>query len=170
MNPDPLQMNANATHQCILAGIVSQTTGPVLELGVGYYSTPILHFMCQNRPLLSVESHLAWHEFFAIPFRNGMHDFYFARTGLPSEIFEVDKYKDLKWDVAFVDHSPSNDRVKCVEALRSKAKYIVCHDTEPGAVVYEWNGIFDTFKYKMYWDFFKNGTTIVSDVAEIGLV
>ena len=167
MKPDPLQMNANGTHSCVLAGIITQTTGPVLELGIGHYSTPLIHFMCRNRPVLSVESDREWMQFYANSFKNGCHDFQcFDRV---SSIFEMEQYKDLQWDVAFVDHSPSEDRRVCVESLRTRAKYIVVHDSEPLAVVYKWDGIFETFKYKYYWDFFGNGTTVVSDICQIEL-
>jgi len=165
--PDINQMNANGTHYCLLAAIVHQTTGSVVELGVGHYSTPMLHFMCQNREVVSIETNAEWHNYFSSLFAKGSHKFEFTNENLISNVL---KNYTRKWDVAFVDHGPEQDRPRCVELLRNRAKYIVVHDSEPNAVAYGWNGIFDTFKYKYYWDFYGNGTTIVSETEEIRLI
>lgn len=167
MKPDPLQINANATHQGILAGVVAQTTGPVIELGVGHYSTAMLHFMCKHRPLLSIENDIDWHNFYAAPFRNGTHDFYYAKNMTYVEALNTDKYKPLFWDVAFIDHSPEQQRRDTVEEMRKRAKFIVVHDAEPEAVIYNWGNLFETFKYKYYWNFYGNGTMAVSDFEPI---
>lgn len=163
------QMNANATHYGILAAMIAKTTGPVLELGVGHYSTPLIHFMCQRRNALSVDTSHEWFVWFAKEFKRGSHQFYCTQNRLISEDF-FKAFKRKHWDVAFVDNNPSVDRVKCVEKLRNRAKFIVVHDSEPRAVAYGWGDVFDTFKYRFYWDFYHNGTTVVSDVEEIGLV
>ena len=159
--------NATATHQGLLTGLVAQTTGPVLECGVGHFSTPVLHYMCKHRPLLSLENDKDWHSFFHPQFSNGIHCLYFFKDMEYADVLKQDFCKDLFWDVAFVDHSPCIKRKDTVQALRSRAKYIVVHDAEPQAVAYEWGNLFDTFKYKKYDDFYGNGTMAVSDFAPI---
>jgi len=172
IEPSIGQIDANATHIGILAGMVAKTTGPVVELGVGHYSTPVLHYMSQvGRPTLSVETNKEWCEYFANQYQNRIHEFYCTENKLVSvDFFSNEQYKDIKWDVAFVDNGPETDRAKCVQLLRDKAKYIVVHDSEPAAVAYNWGGIWDTFKHRYYWDFYGNGTIVVSDTEEIGLV
>ncbi len=165
--PDVTQMNANGTHYCLLAALIQNTTGPVVELGVGHYSTPMLHFMCQNRPVTSIETNIDWYNYFNDLCGKGSHNLEHTNEFLISSYLHND---NRVWDVAFIDHGPEPDRPKCVELLRNRAKYIIVHDSEPNAVAYGWNGIFDTFKYKYYWDFYGNGTTIVSETEEINFV
>lgn len=171
-SPDKCQISATATHFPILAAMVNKTTGPVIELGVGHYSTPMLHFMCQKRPLLSVDTYKEWVDFFAKDFQNDHHTFECTNNQLiSSHFFYNSPNKRGPWDVAFVDNGPEVDRAKCVNMLRErKTKYIVVHDSEPLAVAYGWGKLFESFKYRFYWDFYGNGTTVVSDTDEIGLV
>jgi len=55
--PDPY-----STHQRLLVRGLMETTGPVLELGCGHYSTPIVEEICrnQNREVTSLDNHPAW--------------------------------------------------------------------------------------------------------------
>lgn len=48
----------HSTHLAVLMEAVRRTAGPVLELGVGLYSTPVLHWLCYptNRRLVSYDS------------------------------------------------------------------------------------------------------------------
>jgi len=50
------------THIPVLAACVAKTTGPVLELGCGHYSTRLLHALCgaMGRQLLTVDVNLKW--------------------------------------------------------------------------------------------------------------
>lgn len=66
------------THVPALAAAVAHTTGPVLELGCGHGSTPLLHAMCQPtaRVLCTVESDSHWAEPFAGRFTAPWHGFY----------------------------------------------------------------------------------------------
>jgi hypothetical protein len=98
---------------------------------------------------------------------NGIHSFWYIKDISYADIFKTEKYADFFWDVAFVDHSPPEARRYTVEALRTRAKYIVVHDAEPLAVAYNWGNLFDTFKYKCYDDTYGNGTIIVSDNSVI---
>ena len=50
------------THLAPLIRAMERTTGPVLELGVGFFSTPYLHYACQStgRHLTSYETSKTW--------------------------------------------------------------------------------------------------------------
>lgn len=170
LKPDIAQMNANATHAGILAAMLAKTTGSMLELGVGHFSTPTLYYVAKitGRYALSVETSREWYDFFADQFSSDSHKFFCTDNRLISTCFE-EYYGEKHWDVVLVDNGPSTDRVSCIEMLRKKAKYIIVHDSESAAVAYDWSNIFETFKYKYYWDFYGNGTTVVSDEMEIGL-
>ncbi len=59
-------MDMYGTHMACLIAAVINTTGPVLELGSGHYSTPLLHVLCSPhdgkpaRLLVSTETELNW--------------------------------------------------------------------------------------------------------------
>lgn len=166
------QMNPNATHYGILAAMIAKTSGPIAEFGSGHYSTPMLHYMghAMNRKALSVEVSPDWHKYFRDQFECPGHNFFCTENKLVSRAFpENGTHYNTNWGIVLIDHGPETDRPRCIEMMRNKAKYIVVHDSEPLAVAYNWGNIFDTFKYRFYWDFYGNGTTVVSDVEDIGL-
>jgi len=169
--PSTDQMNPNATHYGILAAMIAKTVGPIVEFGSGHYSTPMLHYMscAMNRVALSIEVSPDWCKYFEDQFGHGSHKFFCTENKLVSRAFPESQYHNTKWDVALIDHGPELDRPRCVEMMRNKAKFIVVHDSEPLAVAYNWGNIFSTFKYRFYWDFYGNGTMVVSDVEDIGL-
>ena len=175
MNDIVIKRNdANGTHNCILGAILGETTGPVLELGVGHFSTPLIYYMCKDRFCISIENDIEWYKFFRDEFSSRLHYFCHAKKDVSDElsrILQTEEFKNIFWDVVFVDQAPAGDRVKCVEILRNKARYIICHDTEPTVPKdYNWQNIWNTFKYKYYWNYFGiNGTTVMSDFSEIPL-
>ena len=146
--------NQYGTHLPVLAYFVSKTTGPVLELGSGYYSTPILNLLCKDRLLVTADSNKEWiRRFYSL--RNYNHAF-----------FEVDDWSkfdhiDKPWDVAFVDHAPGERRVVDIERLKNNCKYILVHDSETASYGYE--PTLSTFKYRYDYRFFRTWTTVVSN-------
>lgn len=162
--PDISQMNANGTHVPILSALLTKTGGPVIELGTGHYSTPLLYYVAKTsgRLVLSVDTNKEWNDYFEMIFNSEHHKFYCTDNRLISMEFNKSEWKDIKWDVAFIDCGPDVDRVKCVDLFRNKSKYIIIHDAEPRAVAYGWGDIFDTFPNKFYYDFYGNGTIVVS--------
>lgn len=163
-HPSVSQMNANATHVPILCALLAKTGGPVVEFGAGHYSTPLLHFVAKTtgRLVLTVETNQEWNDYFAESFQNEHHKFFCTENKLISTSFPANEWGAYKWDIAFIDCGPDIDRARCVKMMKSRAKYIMVHDTEPNASVYDWGDIFDIFKNKFYWDFYGNGTTVVS--------
>lgn len=164
-------ISATGTHFPILAGIVAQTAGPVLEMGCGWYSTPMLHYLCKRRPLFTAEANQIWLNYFSNLYRRGTHDFEIATN---NDYFSCKRIEligkldgDNKWAVAFVDHSPAEKRVESVERLRWLARYIVVHDSELNAVAYRWGNIFDTFKYSAHFAWTDVRTSIVSMTDKI---
>lgn len=163
--PTVYQMNANGTHIPILSALVLKTEGPIVELGAGHYSTPLLHFLCKNnkRTVVSVDTSRVWNEFFETRFKSDNHKYYCTNNKLISvDFLRKSEWKDTVWAVAFIDCGPDADRRRCVEALRNKAKYIIVHDAEPEAKVYGWDGVFDTFPNRFCWSLYGNSTEVVS--------
>ena len=135
-----------STHLPLLIEVMKRTSGDVLELGPGVFSTPFLHWRCEveKRNLLTIESDRKWFNFCRQYYRTPYHKF-----------LHVKKWDDAKeainkeWDVAFIDHSPSRRRVVEIAQLANLAKYIVIHDSEERKdYEYHYPSIYPLFKYR----------------------
>jgi hypothetical protein len=121
-------MDPAGTHLPILKHIVELTTGPVLEMGMGYNSTPILHEMCKERLLVSLDSQTEWVEKFA-DFRSYQH-----KIQTISSWDDTARYlQTIYWDVVFIDHWPCERRIIDMRLLMHNTRFMVVHDTEPRA-------------------------------------
>jgi len=146
-----------ATHLPLLAACVAHTTGPVLEVGMGTFSTPVLHAMCAERggrALCSLESDPAWYQEY-IHYATEWHRLFLVSSWAEAEI-------ERAWDVALVDHTPPIRRVVDIARLRPWARLIVVHDTENRCYAYE--PLLTTFKYRVEWQGYSPWTSVVSDV------
>lgn len=152
------------THIPALLKVLSLTHGNVLELGMGIYSTPLLHWACfGKRMLVSYESIPEWYELHK-EYHTGVHEVHFVKDFSEADI-------ERPWDVAFVDHTPASRRKEEIKRLANYAKYIVVHDTE-GAQnpLYHFSDIYPLFKYRYNFSTVRPNTTILSnfiDVSEI---
>lgn len=158
------------THLVPLIVSLNLTKGPVLELGMGPVSSPLLHTLCKNAfPPRSVVS-LEEDEFWLKEFRSlaeGLHQM--------RHVANWDKVIDLigtEWDVVLVDNEKIKDaraniakgeffviRRKIVERFK-KSKIIVIHDSDSFHLSQEWIDLIKSFKY--YWNYtFQNPSTLV---------
>ena len=71
------EFDCYSTHRPVLVKILAITDGPVLELGCGWGSTPLLHKLCkeQNRMLITVEDNMDWMARFKEQFESDSHIF-----------------------------------------------------------------------------------------------
>ncbi|MGE0206433.1 MAG: hypothetical protein AB7R69_01140 [Candidatus Babeliales bacterium] len=160
------------THMAPLMTVVANTKGPILELGSGDYSTPLLHAVCSvtKRFLLTTDTDKRWLSLFIDLARDWHHFSYIP-------VFEDDWAKNPKpelwdavgtdryWSVVFVDHRPGDRRRVDIERLRHNADIFVVHDTEEPAYGYE--PVLATFKYRYTYLRYAIQTTIVSDTIDI---
>lgn len=162
------------SHFAVLAAAVARTTGPVLECGMGDFSTPMLHLMCKGkRELVSLESDREWLNRFS-RYISDDHDMGLIEASI--ETWEAygksigDFYKD---GVIFLDQAPGEARVPMALALKGKARFLVCHDTEadipPSAGNYGWAKLNGVFKYASTYKEFGPWTTVYSDEEEFAL-
>ena len=149
--------NRYSTHLPMLAACVAHTSGPVLELGCGEFSTPVLSALCLARHLLSVESDPAWLAQFD----------YLRRAGHRIELVESwdDAPIDVQWDVVLIDHAPAARRVVDIMRLKDLARLIVLHDTEHR--LYEYDLIWPAFKYRAEWKRRAPWTSVVSNFESL---
>lgn len=118
------------SHLPILVKLFYSTSGPILELGCGLFSTVFLFWACMptQRRLVTYENEQRFYDWltdFKNP-KNKCHmDFH--------EIHKVDNWDtvdlSMPWSLAFVDHGPDNRRVEEIKRL-THAEYVIVHDAE----------------------------------------
>jgi hypothetical protein len=155
------------THQPVLLALLGQLPrARVLELGIGFGSTPIL--LGRSGSSLSLETDLTWYR----RFRR------YASTDHCVKLWrDFDErewrcpYFDEHWDVALVDNSPAATRQSNLLKLAESSRFIVCHDTQecfrPAASNYGWD--FSTFRHAWTYTRFGTYTTVVSNHEPIPL-
>lgn len=160
-------MDPHGTHLPLLVAAVARTTGDVLELGCGNYSTLVLHELCKalNRRLWTYDSDPAWLDQF-------MH---LASDG--HQLFPVDKDHwdsaaiHRPWGCAFVDHAGPDSgrgerRIVEIGRLAKWADAIVVHDTEEAGYGYE--PTLARFTYRMDYKIVRPWTSVVSNRMDVG--
>jgi len=148
------------THLPYLLEAVRRTTGPVLELGAGDGSTPVLHELCSmsGRLVVTVDCSMEWLVRYA-SLMNEQHRFEHKLD--PSETEWLTK----DWAVVFVDHSPGETRRAAIARARERAEYIVVHDTEE--LGYEIEELLSSFKHRKDFRYARPWTSVVSDRREV---
>jgi hypothetical protein len=145
-----------ATHLPALMRALTLTDGAVLELGMGLFSTPFLHYACQlagERPLMSVENDERWAKQFET-YRRPWHHIVSVEDwddfDIEGEFFPDDT--GYVWDVALVDHSPSARRVVDIKRLAHCARLIIAHDSNGRYENdYHYSTIYPLFRYRTDW-------------------
>jgi hypothetical protein len=151
------------SHLPVLIELFSKTTGSILELGCGMYSTPYLHWACHStrRRLVTFESDPQWFPFLK-QFESEFHLIYCIDDWDTIDISEP-------WSIAFVDHSPNQHRWKEIVKLQH-ADFVVAHDAENSANhKYGYSRIHKLFLYRYkYTDTFNAPfTAVFSNVYDV---
>jgi hypothetical protein len=155
---------AYGTHLPCLIKAMEKTSGDVLELGTGIFSTPYLRYMCMlsNRKLVSYENFKNWYDFLIKYYKpNKNHEINF-----------IEKYSDApiekSWDVVLIDQTPDSSRTEEIKRLKDLAKYIVIHDANPSnEKVTHYSEIYPLFKYKSDWNGDYNRATVLSNLVNL---
>ncbi len=103
------------------------TTGDVLELGMGFFSTPLLSNVTSDydRRLVSVDTKFEWLSKFLDYNKTQNHNVFLVDTE------SIIKYgSDKKWGLVLVDHSTAATRYINIIDLAQKAQIVVAHDAE----------------------------------------
>jgi hypothetical protein len=150
-------MHPGATHIALLAAAVARSTGSVIELGCGHFSTPLLHHLCKGRRLVSIDHDPEWVDQFR-DLESPLHT-----------LICVPRWAEVKfpldsWDVAFVDCAPAEARVPLIEQFLSTTKQFVIHDTEHP--LYGYDRIWPKFKFRYDDKRLGPWTSVVSNVVE----
>jgi len=152
------------THLPALIKAMEKTTGNVLELGTGLFSTPYLHYKCilDNRKLVSYENFKSWYDILIhYGYQHPLHEINF-----------VEKYEDApiekEWDVVLIDQTPDSSRCETIQRLAGTTKYIIIHDSNGrNEKTYHYSTIYPLFKYRTIWDKDKNHATVLSNLVDL---
>jgi hypothetical protein len=169
LNKMAYKMNVSGrygTHLPCLIKAMEKSYGDVLEMGMGLFSTPYLHYKCMltGRKLVSYENSKEWAGFFLhYGYQNANH-----------EINVIDDYEkvsiDKPWDVVLIDQTPDDNRTYTVKRLANLAKYIVIHDSnndKRSRRIYHYQDIYPLFKYKAVWDKDSTHATVLSNFVDL---
>jgi hypothetical protein len=147
-----------ATHVPLLVRVFDISKGDVLEIGTGYFSTLVLHWLAHitKRKVYSYENRDYWYQR-ALKLKSPYH-----------EIVKVSSWDELPvnrhWGLVFIDHSPEARRHIEVERFAKSADYIVMHDTQPeDDAMYQFGKIWHLFKYRYDWKNAKPWASVVSN-------
>ncbi len=160
---DSRQFKASeGSHLPVLIKVFQATTGPILELGTGFNSTPFLHWLCNEtrRRLDSYESQPTWWEL-AKNFENDFHKIHF--------IEDWDKL-DLSshWSMVFIDHWPGVRRNVEMARAANVADYVVVHDTEAKSDWhYNYSKAFPLYKYRYDYKLAYPETSVLSNFVDL---
>lgn len=142
----------------MLIKAVQLTKGPVLELGAGVFSTPLLHWLCaeERRPLVTYESDPEYYRF-ARKFLSRTH-----RAVLIDNWNNIDT--QTYWSVVLIDQN--TNRGDTAILLKNSADFIILHDSEEEKL-YGYDKVYPHFKYVYHWKFCKPYTAVVSNTDNL---
>lgn len=154
---------------------LSSPPGDFLELGMGLFSSPLLHKIArdQRRHVISVDTDLEWMMKFLTYNSTETHKLYH----LPSKKALSQYGLDRKWSLVLVDHYHHDLRPLNVISFARQAQVVVAHDTEKQAeffYLYERNKIREHFKYVCKFSLFRTAnkslyvsTTLLSNFIDL---
>ena len=151
-----------SSHLPMLVKALELTEGDVLEMGVGIFSTPLLHWMCManKRKLYSYENDERWGNL-KTHFETDIHRINFVSNWDDADI-------DREWGMVFIDHAPAERRHIDVRRFAKLAKLIVIHDSEEkNDKSYHYSKIYPLFKYRYDFKIKKPHTTILSNYIKL---
>jgi len=131
------------SHLPYLMGACLSTSGPILELGAGLFSTPMLNALSKvtNRKVLTLENFNRWFRWFSI-YESKNHQVQFVKDWENCEILG-------DFDVALIDQTPDKYRSLFVEKLKDRVKVFVIHDSDSKYdKQYGYSKVFNLFKYR----------------------
>lgn len=147
------------THLPYLWRATNLTTGPILELGAGIYSTLSLHYGILDRQIYTLESNPNWLDGF-LHLQSDNHHF------LLVDNWDTPFITSRMWGVVFIDHGPDSRRQTEVVRVKDTAQIVVVHDTEDHFNVHHYD--FSMYKYKKeFTDISHCHTTLLSNFQEL---
>ena len=156
------------SHLPILMKLLNITDGPVLELGMGLFSTPFLHWACfdSHRTLLSCETRSKFNDFWNFTDKRELcNDYSYHEFNFVEDWDALDLSRH--WSVVLVDHAPGPRRKEEIKRLAHNADYIVVHDTDDkNDWHYKYSEVYPLFKYRYDTKCYPQ-TTVLSNTKDL---
>jgi len=150
------------SHLPVLMKVVSMTSGSIIELGSGMFSSCYLHWACfaTKRRLVTYENNPKFYEF-ANMFKADFHEVHCITDPDSIDVSEP-------WDIAFIDHDPAERRGVDVRRL-THAEYIVAHDMGRGRRSWRcgYKGVHELFKYQFHYYETFPATSVLSNKNDL---
>lgn len=150
-----------SSHLPVLIKAVLETKGPILEMGSGPFSTPVLHWLCSKdkRKLVTCENDPE-RFVFANQFKSRNH-----KIVLVKDWDEVGL--DTHFAVVFMNHEPALRRAIDAVKFKYAAEYILLHDTAgKNELINNYAGVWTHFRYKYDYEFCSPITTVISNFKD----
>lgn len=137
-------MDSYATYLPILLECLKHIPKNPIEIGVGWYSTPIIQAF--NGTSVELESPEDW-------------------QGLVSKVYPVIDYLPSgEFGVCLIDSWPENSRVPIALQMVKNSQLLILHDSDPEwASEYQYDKLFDSFKYLYPFESFKPNTLVLTN-------
>jgi predicted O-methyltransferase YrrM len=153
----------SGSHLPVLIKLVLMTDGSILELGTGFFSTPVLHWLCaeKKRKLVSYDSQEAFTELA----NNYLTDFH--------EVHQVKDWSKIDiesqyWSIVFIDHAPAQQRQLEMVRVANNADYVIVHDSElKHDKDYQYSKIAPLYKYRYDYDKVYPNTSVFSNFKDL---
>lgn len=121
-------INGWGSHQLVLLDVLKRVNKPVLELGIGNYSTKQIHdsLIDRNIEILSLECDADWVRKF-LYLKNEKHRFHYYTEENIKDFYQND---NREWGLVFIDNSTWDARVAAIKKYKDVADYIIVHDCD----------------------------------------
>ena len=155
------------TYLPVLIKVVNNTDGPILELGMGMYSTPYLHWACKDkeRELVSYDLNS---EYFKV---NKQYESDYHKVFLTEDWDKIEI--ERLWDIVFIDVSPAEQRKELAKRVARHAKFVILHDSDDNVdKLYRYSEIYNLFKYKYRYNYLavKPNTVVLSNFVNLNFL
>lgn len=162
----PLDQHYGSHAIVLLAALFVLNKGPVLELGMGPTSSPLLHRLAleQNRSLVSADSDRQWIDYFQLRFGNqSFHRMKYVEVKTETGVeWSISNLANLeKWNIVFIDHRPGPRRQFNLVLYAEHSDIVIIHDTEQSAL-YKYEKGLEMHPYRYRFTKLKTHTDVVS--------
>lgn len=138
-----------ATHQKFLKYYIENTTGDIIEFGIGHGSTGFILNLIKgsDRKLVSVENDISWLEKIKIEYpETDKHKYVFVKDDWKTTI---ESFNPSDFSFVFIDQSPWEARHMTLEHFKMGSDYIMIHDVD----YFPKNNIFGKYINEFSFDF-----------------
>ena len=154
-----------ASYKPLLISALLMSDGPILELGLGLGSTPMLQDFSSKFgvQLWSFDNNNEWAKQFSVSNSQVIICDADPSKWIFDKIFSIPK-----WSVALVDHAPGHVRYEAAIRLANICDYVIMNDTEPfGAGDYHWDRVKPYFSHWVDDSAYGAWTSIASNYKDL---